>query len=87
LSPSDKHTDAATGRRKEGLMAPTVTPIEHRPMAPTVTPIEHRPPSEPGALDSYTSSCSCGLVMRSSLRSLVLADVAHHVAWHARKGH
>ena len=41
--------------------------------------------SGPGALDGFEATCSCGLVMSSSLRSALEADVASHSAWHSRR--
>jgi hypothetical protein len=46
------------------------------------TPIRQVPPSGPGALAGYESRCSCGLVMRSSLLTIIRADVRDHLIWH-----
>ena len=54
-------------------------------MAFTQTPLAAVPPSGPGALAGFESRCTCGLVIRSSLRSIAEADVREHVAWHAKK--
>jgi hypothetical protein len=43
-------------------------------------------PSQPGALAGFQASCSCGLVMRSSMESSVRLDVIEHVDWAARQG-
>jgi hypothetical protein len=40
-------------------------------------------PSGPGALAGFESRCPCGLVIRSSLRTIAEADVREHVAWFA----
>lgn len=50
-----------------------------------VSPIVARPASGPGALDGFEAVCSCGLAMRSSLRELLVHDVADHAAYHARR--
>ena len=51
----------------------------------SITPIVEREASEQGALDGFEATCSCGLVLRSSLRSLLETDVADHAAYHARQ--
>jgi len=51
----------------------------------TQTPIKAVPPSGPGALAGFESTCSCGLVIRSSLETIARQDVAEHQRWHARK--
>src|SRR5262245_58759916 len=50
-----------------------------------ISPIVATPASGPGALDGFEARCSCGLVMRSSLRTLLEQDVADHAAYHARR--
>lgn len=52
----------------------------------TVSRIVERKATEAGALDGFECKCSCGLVMRSSLRSLLEQDVAAHAAYHTRRG-
>lgn len=52
----------------------------------TVSGIVERKATEAGALDGFECKCSCGLVMRSSLRSLLEQDVAAHAAYHTRRG-
>lgn len=54
-------------------------------MTYTTPPIVARPATGPGALDGFESSCTCGLVLRSSIRSILEADVAEHAAYHARQ--
>ena len=55
-------------------------------MSITVTAPVARPASEKGALDGFESRCECcGLVMRSSLLSLLQSDIAAHIAYHERK--
>lgn len=49
----------------------------------TCSPIEAIPASAAGALAGFESRCDCGLVIRSSLRSIIEADVREHLAWHA----
>jgi hypothetical protein len=39
-----------------------------------------------GSVDGFTTTCSCGLVIASSLRTLIAADAAAHLAWHERRG-
>lgn len=53
--------------------------------SPTITPIQPVPASGPGALAGFEATCSCGLVMRSSLESMIRQDVAEHARWHARR--
>lgn len=43
-------------------------------------------PSTTGALAGFECRCSCGLVLRSSLRSCIERDAREHVAYHAKKG-
>jgi hypothetical protein len=53
---------------------------------PAFTPIAERPASERGALAAHTCTCLvCGLVLSSSLRSLLEHDVAEHARWHERR--
>jgi len=52
----------------------------------TTTPVEAIEASSTGALAGFESRCeSCGLVIRSSLRSIVVADVWEHVAYVAAR--
>ena len=42
--------------------------------------------TEPGALDGWETTCSCGLVLRSSLsKDCLQSDVLAHMAWHAEQ--
>jgi hypothetical protein len=41
--------------------------------------------SGPGALDGFECKCSCGMTLRSSLRTLLEQDATQHVAYHERK--
>lgn len=50
-----------------------------------LSPIVESPASGPGALAGFETTCSCGLVLKSSLRSLIEADAAEHADWHARQ--
>jgi len=50
-----------------------------------ITPITPIAPSSAGALDGFEARCTCGLTMRSSLRTLLEQDVAEHAAYHARR--
>jgi len=50
-----------------------------------LSPIEPKPASGPGALDGFSSVCSCGLELSSSLESIVVADRRLHVEYHARR--
>ena len=52
-------------------------------MVSEITPITA---SGRGDLDGFRATCTCGLVMQSSLRTMIEADVASHVAWHAKRG-
>lgn len=52
----------------------------------STTPILPVAATQKGALDGFQSTCSCGLVMKSSLLSLLEQDVAAHVAWHQKRG-
>ncbi len=54
-------------------------------VAHLVTAIETFPPSEIGALGGYEVSCSCGLTLRSSIRSLLLHDIQAHIAYAASR--
>lgn len=51
----------------------------------TLSPIVAVEASGPGALAGFESRCSCGLVLRSSLRTILEADRREHGAYHARK--
>jgi hypothetical protein len=45
-----------------------------------ITPI---PASQPGALSGFEAVCSsCGMALRSSLRTLIVSDIAAHQRWH-----
>jgi len=44
------------------------------------------PASQPGALAGYESRCTCGLVIRSSMETIIRQDVWEHAAWHAKRG-
>lgn len=54
-------------------------------MLHSLTAIAAVPASGPGALAGFESRCSCGLVIRSSLRTIVEADVREHVAYFAKR--
>lgn len=41
--------------------------------------------SGPGALAGFESRCTCGLVLRSSLREALRADRVAHAVWHERQ--
>lgn len=56
------------------------------PTLPTQTAIAAVPASGPGALAGFESTCACGLVIRSSLRTIAEQDVREHRAWHAKRG-
>lgn len=51
----------------------------------TPTAIEAVPASGPGALAGFESRCTCGLVMRSSLLTIVTLDVADHLRYWERE--
>jgi hypothetical protein len=53
----------------------------------TQTPIRRVAPSGPGALSGFETACSCGLVIRSSILSMVRADLVGHQSWHLAMGH
>jgi hypothetical protein len=52
---------------------------------PDMTPIRPVPPSGPGAISGFESRCDCGLVIRSSLLTIIRADVNEHLAYHYQK--
>lgn len=52
----------------------------------TLTPLAPVPASREGALSGYETHCSCGLAIRSSLRTIAEADAVAHLDYHARKG-
>jgi len=60
---------------------PTASPIIARSAIERIAAGE----SLPGALDGFESTCSCGLVMRSSLLIILEQDRREHGAWHARR--
>jgi hypothetical protein len=41
--------------------------------------------SGPGALAGFECKCSCGMTLRSSLRTLIEQDAREHLAYHERK--
>lgn len=51
----------------------------------SLSPIVAEPATGPGALAGYSSRCTCGLVMRSSLVSALEADRVAHRAYHDRQ--
>jgi hypothetical protein len=51
----------------------------------TPTPIEAIAASSTGALAGFESRCSCGLVMRNTIRVNVELDAREHVAYFAAK--
>src|SRR4051794_2432867 len=53
-----------------------------------MTEIREVPASEPGALSGFAATCpirSCGMELRSSLRTALELDVAAHLEWHASR--
>lgn len=53
-----------------------------------MTEIREVPASGPGALSGFAVTCpirSCGMELRSSLRTALELDLAAHVEWHARR--
>lgn len=42
-------------------------------------------PAKNSSLAGFEAVCSCGLVLRSSLRTIAEQDVVAHLAWHQRK--
>ncbi len=42
--------------------------------------------SEAGALNGFKATCTCGLEIRSSIRSLLEADANDHLAYHSKRG-
>lgn len=52
----------------------------------SISPIAARPASEASALDCFEARCSCGLVMSSSMPTIIAGDVRDHLAWHTRRG-
>lgn len=51
----------------------------------TVSEIESIKATQPGGLDGYQASCSCGLVMKNSLHQALVNDINDHLAWHAKQ--
>ena len=49
----------------------------------TQSPVTAIAASTPGALPGFESTCTCGLVMRNSIRVNVVLDVMQHMAFHA----
>jgi len=41
--------------------------------------------TERGALDGFECKCSCGMVLRSSLRTLLISDANAHAAYHEKQ--
>lgn len=62
----------------------TATTTKERAMS--LSQIVSVPASTVGALDGFECKCSCGLVLRSSLRSCIERDAAEHIAYHAKRG-
>jgi hypothetical protein len=52
----------------------------------TVSDIVAAPATKAGQLDGFQSTCSCGLVMASTIRVNVTLDIAQHLRWHAEVG-
>jgi hypothetical protein len=50
----------------------------------SLSPIVARKATERGALDGFQCECSCGLTLRSSLRTILVQDALDHAAYHAR---
>lgn len=51
-----------------------------------ISPVVAKPARTAGALDGFECRCeTCGLVMSSSLRTLLDADAAAHARWHERQ--
>lgn len=55
-------------------------------MAAQLSPLAPIPASQAGAIAGYESRCTCGIVIRSSLRPLAEADASAHLAWHQKQG-
>lgn len=53
---------------------------------PQTSAIVAVPASGPGALAGFEAVCECGLVMRSSLETIIRQDVFDHVRWHQARG-
>lgn len=54
-------------------------------MKHTSTPVTPVAATEPGALDGFEWTCSCGEHTGSSLRQCAENDRAAHQAWHAER--
>jgi hypothetical protein len=50
-----------------------------------LSPVVLTPASGAGALPGFRVTCSCGTILRSSLRTLVEHEARGHLAWHERK--
>jgi hypothetical protein len=53
--------------------------------AHTCSTIVPAPASGPGALEHYSSTCTCGMVLASTMLTLVQADVVAHLRYHERQ--
>ena len=62
-------------------MNTTTSPTTH-----TTSPIEAVAASGTGAIAGFESRCTCGLVIRSSMESIIRQDVWEHVEWHRKRG-
>jgi hypothetical protein len=51
----------------------------------SLTPLVAIPASQAGSLSGFETRCSCGLIIRSSLRTLAEQDAAEHLRYHAKK--
>ena len=53
---------------------------------PTQTALVAVPASGPGALSGFQVTCSCGLVIKSSMESSARLDAQDHARWHQKRG-
>jgi hypothetical protein len=52
----------------------------------SITKIQPVAASGAGALSGFECKCSCGMVLRSSLETLLRNDAAEHSAYHTKRG-
>ncbi len=69
----------------EGPPAGAQTGRKEPPMDYQISPPRPVGPSGPGALSGHEARCSCGLVMRSSLETILFCDIMEHGFWHQAK--
>ncbi len=61
------------------------TSTERNILTASLTPITAVAASEKGAVAGFETRCTCGLVIRSSLRTMIEQDAANHLEWHSKR--